>query len=207
MSDFTTAPANTLIVGMTRSGKSTAAIKFLLNSNPACRFLFDESSRWSRRLRLRPAYTAAECEAALVTRWVCFNPLRMFPDNYAAAFDWFCNWTFNCATRGPGEKILAIDELWLWVNNRVMPRNFRLCTQAGSEYGLRILALTQEPHNVNSSVVGQTTELICFRLQEPKAWDCVKALGADVERVKNLPLGSFISYNRLSGGSLAGRVF
>jgi hypothetical protein len=111
------------------------------------------------------------------------------------------------AQRGPGEKILAIDELWLWVNARTMPRNFQLCTQAGSEYGVRILALTQEPHRVNSSIIGQTTELICFRLQEPKAWDCVKALGADVEAVKNLPLGSFISYNRLSGGSLAGRVF
>lgn len=192
---------------MTRSGKTTFAVKYLLNIKPACRFLFDESSRWSRRLGVKPAYTAAECEAALVSRWVVFNPLRMFPDDYAAAFDWFCAWVYNCATRSPGEKILAVDELWQWVNNRTMPKNFRLCTQAGSEYGIRVFALTQEPHNVNSSVVGQTTELVCFRLQEPKAWDCIRELGADVEAVKQLPLGSFISLNRLSYGILSGRVF
>jgi hypothetical protein len=44
--------------------------------------------------------------------------------------------------------------------------------------------------------LAQTTELVCFRLQEPKAWDCIRDLGADVEPVKQLPLGNFISYNR-----------
>jgi glycine cleavage system aminomethyltransferase T len=68
-----------------------------------------------------------------------------------------------------------------------MPRNFRLCCQAGREYGIQLLLDTQEPHRVNFSVIGQTTELVCFRLQEPKAWDCIRALGADVERVKGLP--------------------
>ena len=206
MTDFIE-PANTLIVGMTGSGKTTLAIRYLLNIVPACRFLFDEGGRWSRRLPIRPCYTENECLAALATRWVLFNPARAFPDDYAAAFDWFCQFVYHCSTRGPGPKILAVSELWQWANERTMPRNFRLCTQAGREYGIQLLLDTQEPHRVNSSVIGQTTELICFRLQEPKAWDCIRELGADVEAVNNLPLGSFIGLNRISRGRLAGKLF
>jgi len=73
--------------------------------------------------------------------------------------------------------------------------------------GVQLLTGTQEPHRVNSSIVGQAAELVCFRLQEPKAWNCIRDLGADPDLVGALPLGSFVSYNRLSGGKLAGNCF
>jgi hypothetical protein len=47
----------------------------------------------------------------------------------------------------------------------------------------------------------------CFRLGEEKALDRITELEADRAAVQGLPLGSFISYNRLSGASLQGRVF
>lgn len=202
-------PANTLIVGMTGAGKTTAAIRYLINiePEPACRFLFDESSRWSRRLPFRPCFSLDECRAALPSRWVLYNPMREHPDDYAAAFEKFCDWVFKVSTRGPGPKILGVQELWQWCDSRTMPRAFRLCCQAGREYGIQLLLDTQEPHRINSSVLGQTTELICFRLQEPKSWDCIRDLGADVDKVKQLPLGQFIALNRLSGGTLCGKVF
>jgi hypothetical protein len=83
-------PANTLNVGMTGAGKTTFALRYLVNIEPACRFLFDESFRWSKRLPIRPCFSLAECERALATRWVLYNPLREFPSDYAAAFDVFC---------------------------------------------------------------------------------------------------------------------
>jgi len=73
--------------------------------------------------------------------------------------------------------------------------------------GVQLFTATQEPHRVNSSIVGQAPELVCFRLQEPKAWACIKDLGADADQVAALPMGSFVSYNRLSGGTLAGKLF
>lgn len=110
----------------------------------------------------------------------------MFPDDYAAAFDWFCHWVFNCAQHPARPEALYAG---------------------GLEYGVQLVSATQEPHRVNSSIVGQSGELVCFRLQEPKGWDCIAELGADVETVKALPPGSFVSYHRLSGGTLTRRVF
>ena len=193
---------------MSGSGKTWFARRFMINMpEPACRFLFDESSRWSKWLPIAPCFTWKECDAALARRWVLFNPARMYPDDYARGFDEFCQYVYSVSTGGPGAKILAVQELWQWCDARTMPRGFRLCTQAGREHGIQLLLDTQEPHRLNSSVLGQTTELVCFRLQEPKAWDCVRELGLDVDKVKSLPLGRFISLNRLSGATLSGRLF
>jgi hypothetical protein len=49
--------------------------------------------------------------------------------------------------------------------------------------------------------------LVCFKLLSPEALREVGKLGADRERIAALPLGSFVSYNRLSGATLAGRLF
>ncbi len=60
---------------------------------------------------------------------------------------------------------------------------------------------------VNASVTGSCTELVCFKLNAPDGLRTVCKLGAAPEVVAALPLGSFISCNRLSGGTLAGKLF
>jgi DNA helicase HerA-like ATPase len=202
-------PANTLIVGMTGSGKTWFARRYLINvePEPACRFLFDESSRWSKWLPIRPCFTWADCDAALPSRWVLFNPSKEYPDDYAKAFDQFCQYVYSASGGGPGSKILAVQELWQWCDARTMPRGFRLCTQAGREQGIQLLLDTQEPHRINSSIIGQTTELVCFRLDEEKALECIRGLRGEPETVMNLPLGQFIALNRLSRGTLHGKLF
>jgi hypothetical protein len=45
------------------------------------------------------------------------------------------------------------------------------------------------------------------RLDERLTLNEVKDLGGDPDAVRALPLGSFIAWNRLSGGNLSGRVF
>lgn len=202
-------PLHCLIVGMTQSGKTTFVLRYLLNCQPACRFIFDDMpgrKSFAAKLRARQCFTESELEAALASRWVLFNPSRMFPDDYAAGFDWFCQWVFKVAQRGPGLKILAVDELWQWADARSIPKGLRLCTQAGLEYGVQLVTSTQEPHRVNSSIVGQAGELVCFRLQEPKALDCIKALGADPARIAALPQFAFQAYHRQTGGQLAGKL-
>ncbi|HEX3626683.1 MAG TPA: hypothetical protein VH280_14815 [Verrucomicrobiae bacterium] len=200
-------PVHTTIVGMSGSGKTWFSRKYMINIEPACRFLFDESSRFSKWLPIRPCFTWAECDAALATRWVLFNPARMYPDNYAKAFDEFCQYVYAAADGGPGAKILAVQELWQWTDTRTIPRGLQICCQAGRERGVQLLLDTHSPQKINSAIIEQTTELVCFRLQSPKAWDCIRDLDVDVDAVKNLPLGQFIALNRLSGVTLSGRMF
>jgi hypothetical protein len=79
--------------------------------------------------------------------------------------------------------------------------------QAGREHGVELLKDTQRPELLNPALTGQCTELVCFKLASPEALNTIRKLGADRELVAALPPGSFISYNRLSGGTLTGRVF
>jgi hypothetical protein len=192
---------------MTGTGKTTFALRYLQRVPAACRFIFDDMGRAAVRLNTRPAFTANECEAALASRWVVFNPHRMFPGDTASAFRWFCQWSYDCARRGSGKKLLLVDELWQWCSPQVMPRELALVAQTGREENLELVTATQLPHKVNASITGQSTELVCFRLTEPLSLKRVEELGADWNRVAALPLGSFVSWNRLTGGTLAGRVF
>ena len=207
MADYTLPPAGTVIVGMQGSGKSTFAFRYLLNAPAACRFIFDDLGRAATRLRIRPAFTATELEAALATRWVVFNPHRMFPGDTKAAFRFFCWWVYCCSCRGLGKKLLLIDEIWQWQDNMQLPKELALVVQTGREENLELVCATQLPHKVNASITGQSTELICFRLSEPLALSRVAELGAERDVVAALPLGSFVSYDRVGTGKLAGKVF
>ena len=207
MGDYTLPPSLTLVVGMTGSGKSTFAYRYLINTPAACRFCFDDLGRAATRLKIAPVYTAAECEKALESRWVIYNPSRMFPGDNKSAFRWFCHWVYNVSRRGPGKKLLLVDEVWQWQNNLEMPRELAVVVQTGREENLELVCATQLPHKVNATVTGQATELVCFRLNEPLAVRCVTGLGADGEKINALPMGSFVTYNRLNGACLAGQVF
>jgi hypothetical protein len=87
------------------------------------------------------------------------------------------------------------------------PREPSLVVQIGREENLELVCCTQLPHKVNASITGQSTELVCFRLGEPLALNRVKELGASATKIERLPLGKWISWNRLSGAKLAGKVF
>lgn len=207
MSDFTLAPSNTGIVGMTGSGKTTFAIRYLLNAPAACHFIFDDYARASTRLKIPRHGTIPNLEKSLASRWSLFNPDVMFPGDRKAAFRWFCQWVYDTSRRGPGKKHVLVDEIWQHCTDNALPRELAVLSQMGREENIELIWATQRPELVNASITGACTELICFRLNEPDALRTVRALGADREAVAALPMGSFISYDRLHGGEFTGRVF
>ena len=207
MSDYTLPPCSTLLCGMTGSGKTTFALRYLLNVPAACRFVFDDLGQVAARLRVSQAATAAELEAALATRWVVFNPHRMFPGDAAAAFRYFCHWSFEASRRGPGKKVFLADEVWRWCSPQAIPRELAALSQMGRAENLELVVATQLPHKIHASITGQSTEWVCFRLQESLALAKVRELGADPAAVEGLPPGSFAAWNRMSGARLDGRLF
>lgn len=207
MSDYTLPPCSTLLCGMTGSGKTTFALRYLLNVQAACRFIFDDMGQVASRLKLPHATTAAQLEAALASRWVVFNPHLMFPGDDAAAFRFFCSWSFNCARRGPGKKVFLADEIWRFCSPQAIPKELATLAQMGRAENLELLTATQTPQKLHASITGQSTEAICFRLDERLAFGTVRDLGFSPDQVQALPLGSFIARNRLSRAELTGSVF
>ena len=218
MLDFSLEPQNTTIVGMTGSGKTTFVLRLMLNSATACNFVFDDENRTAPRLNLKPCYTANELENALATRWVVFNPSKMFTPNDSdrdlfatkrRAFRWFCHWMFQVCGRGPGEKIISLPEIWRFCTPDSIPPEFAMLMQMGRELNTHVVCDTQHPERMNASILGATTELVCFKLLGPvsESLKAVEKIGAQSEHVAALELGSFIAYNRLSGTMAAGKLF
>lgn len=211
---------------MTGSGKTTFVIRYVLNTGtpesgdapPACVFIFDDMNRVWPRLKIKPHYTAAELEAALATRLVCFNhelmfpllnfePSRGIPTPMHAAFRFFCRWVADVAGRGPGRKVVCLPEVWRFCTEDSLPPELALLAQAGREFGVELVLDTQRPETLNPSLTGQCTELVCFKLASKEALNAVRGMGADRDLVEGLPLGQFVAYNRLTGQQLQGRVF
>ncbi|MCU0783717.1 MAG: KAP family NTPase [Verrucomicrobia bacterium] len=214
MTDYTLPPQLTLVAGMTGSGKTTFVNAYLKAERAAaCRFIFDDLNRMWPRLAIPACYTLAQLEASLPSRWIAFNPLKLFPGDTKAALKWWCRWVFHCASRGPGKKMVVIPEVWRHCNPDTIPAELALLAQAGRELNVELIVDTQRPELVNGSITGAATELVCFKLIAGEALRAVEKLWADAGvacdrgKISALSLGQFLALNRLTGGTLAGRVF
>jgi hypothetical protein len=213
MPDFTLNPSCTVIVGMTGSGKTTFEIVYLLNSTFAAAFIFDDLNRIAPRIRVRPCYTAGELEAALASRWIVFNPSRMFPGDTKAAFRFFCRWAFLASQRGRGKKFFVAPEVWRHCTADSIPVELAMMSQAGREKHIELVVDTQQPEKLNDSIWNACTELVCFRLQT--GTDALRDMGrrgVDRSVIERLAPGEFVAFNRLAapdapGAQLSGRVF
>ena len=198
----------TLIAGVSCSGKTTFAIRHLLNApGVVCRFVFDPRGEFIQRLKSTPAALPDDLEADLAHGWVIYDPGGMFPGDPATALRFFCEWALLASARGGGRKILLIDEVWKYCNPNAIPPELATCVQEGRKCGMQNVFTTQRPHLVNGSITNETTELVSFRLQEESALKRVEFLGLSAVEVSGLPLGTFIAVNRDSGGMLRGKVF
>ena len=208
MSDWTLDPHVTLVFGAQKSGKTSFCFHYLLNVEAACIFIFDDRGQAQRRLGLKPCGTERECEAALATQWVCFNPYRMFDAvKLVDAFRWFCHWTLTVSRRGPGKKVLFADEAWQFMDSRSAPQELENIVRTGRAEDLELLLATHRPIEYPKNIRALVTEWVCFNTIDPHDLDEVRPYFAGVDRCAVLPKGQFIGYNRESGAELSGRLW
>ncbi len=208
MSDYSNPLVLTLVFGQGSSGKTTFCFRYLLNApGVACRFIFDDRGQAADRLKLKPANNLEQCEAAIASRWVCFNPIPMFGSKLPEALRWFCQWSFAVSRRGPGRKILYVDELWQWVDAHTLPDELADVVRTGRTEGLELLTATHSPRDYHRDIRRMVTEWVCFNCVEPADLDAVRPYFAGVDRCSSLPLGHFLAYSREHGTELAGQVF
>ena len=209
MPDYSLPSNVTLVFGQSSSGKTTFCFFYLLNVPAACRFIFDDRGQASARLKLKPCNTARECELAVPTRWVCFNPHVMFPGaRLADGFRWFCHWVFEVSKRGPGKKVLFVDEMWQWCDpRRDPPEELENVVRTGRVENLELLSATHSPREFHRNIRRLVTEWIGFNTVEEFDLEAIRPYWPGVDKVRTLPKGHFLAFNRESGAELAGRVF
>jgi len=204
----------TVCAGVSNSGKSTFALRYLVNADLAVRYIFDpapgewnaDQGEFSDRLGIRAAKDGYELGLALCRGWVCFDPHTLFPGRLTEAFDFFCDWAYQTSLRIPGQKILVVDEAWLYQTNQSIPLELQMIVQSGRKRGLALMITLQEPNRLNSALRNGVSEMVCFQLQSDLALKCVGDYGFKPEDLRALAPLHFISRNLDSGGELRGEV-
>jgi hypothetical protein len=210
MPDYSNPASITLVFGQGSSGKTTFVLRLLINApGVACRFIFDDRGQAADRLGLKLCNTAAQCEAALPSRWVCFNPHVMFPGpKLPDALRWFTRWTMDVSQRGPGNKILFIDEAWQWWDSRnAPPDEIQDVVRTGRIHGLKFVSATHSPREFHADIRRLVTEWVGFNTVEKKDLEAIRNYWPGVDKVATLQRGEFISYFRETSVETVGKLF
>lgn len=221
MSDWTLDPQVVLVFGAQKSGKTSYCFRYLLNADAVCRFIFDDRGQAQKRLKLKPCGTARECEEALKTGWVCFNPHVMFkpiddPDPRKRisakealqnAFKWFCDWMLKVSARGAGQKVFFADEVWQHMDARSVPVELEDSVRTGRAENLTVLLATHRPSEYHRNIRALVTEWVCFHTVDTNDLDAVRPYFSGVDCVATMPKGQFISYNREDGELIQARLW
>src|SRR5262245_56855138 len=112
----------TVCAGVSGSGKSTFVCRLLVNGDYSTVYLFDPEpgefdpniGEYAGRLGLQRARDAWELNLALCRGWVPFDPHTLFPGRMKEALIFLCDWAWETSVAIPGEKIIVIDEVWLY---------------------------------------------------------------------------------------------
>lgn len=221
MSDWTLSPHVGLAFGAQQSGKTSFCFRYLLNVwdfvPTSCVFIFDDRGQAQRRLKLRPCNTARDCEDALKTGWVCFNPHVMFrpdpakgisaTDALRNAFAWFCGWVLKASARGAGRKVFFADEVWQFMDARSVPYELEDLVRTGRAENISVMMATHRPSEYHRNVRALVTEWVCFNTKDENDLAAVRPYFKDVDRVAQFPKGQFVSYNREDGELRTGRLW
>lgn len=208
MPDYSNPNSLTLIFGQSSSGKTSLAFAYLLNVPAAVVLIFDDGGQASRRLKIKPCADLDDCEKALSTRIVCFNPYLRYPGSQVMdAFRWFLSWSYQISQRGPGRKVLFVDELWQWSDNRhAVPPELQNIVRTGRHHGLEFITATHNPREYHELIRSQATEFIAFNTIEPAQLDSIRPYWSGVDAASKLPRGQFLALNRNSGATVSGMM-
>jgi hypothetical protein len=197
-----------LLAGESGTGKTTFGLRYLVsNTDLTCRFLFDAEGEFADRLNLTPATTEEECNLAAEDGFVVFDPDGEFAGEHEKAFAWFCSWVFAKSSSMPGEKILFVDEVWMYCSPNAIPKPLAVCIQTGRKRGLATMFATQRPNRLNEAITNGVTECVVFRLQGDNALKTLAGIGVDVDEIPSLPDGAFLSVDLKTGKEERGRLW
>lgn len=195
----------TLVIGSSGTGKTTFALRYLLNSKASAVFIFDPIGEFSGRLGIPAARNGFEIQTSLLTGWVCFDPSALFPGDDAEGFNFFCEYAYQVSERFPGRKIFVVDEVQSYMKPQSIPAELKELIEKGRKRELEILGMSQRPNEVNGALMNQATEIVSFALGSVNDGSALERQGFSAEELRGLPDRSFVARTR-RGGELRGVI-
>jgi hypothetical protein len=216
MIDLATSRKRSVIVvaGVSSYGKTTFALRYLVNASFSARFLFDpdpgefnpDKGEFADRLGLPAAHNLYDLALGLVRGWIPFDPHELLPGQMEAAFNFFCEFAWNKSLELPGEKIIVAQDAYKYCTPQMMPLPLKTIVQSGSKRRLCLLVDTQEPQRLNSTIKSGMSEVVCFRLQGDGPLSFAEEFGFNRAEIENLDKWHFVARNLDSGGELRGKI-
>ena len=199
----------TCIFGAGETGKTTFAIRYLLNAKKvSCRFVFDPDGEFSDRLKIKPCSTPLEIEVGIRQGWVLLDPATLYGGDTERALADFCVLALQFSAALPGRKLFVVDEVWRHCSTRSLPPELLEVVKTGRKVALQSVFITQEPRELNETLLAEGTEFVCFRLQGLNSLGKLADYGMPKqEELPTIKRGHFVAWNKQSGVTLTAKLF
>ncbi len=205
---FAACASVTLVCGATGTGKTSFAVRYLLNTRADCVFVFDPEGEFAARLRVPPARSPIELESQLLRGWVCFDPSQIFGGDLRGGFAFFCEWAIRMSERMASKrKIFVVDELWRYCHPGKIPKELAEIVNAGRGRRLELLAIIQRPNRIHADILSQVTEFVGFHLSSSSSLDTIEhEFEISPQDMRHLPKFHFIGKDMVQGGTFRGSL-
>lgn len=204
---FTHRPTKVGIFGNSGYGKSQYQLRLALASRAHYKFVFDHKREFETLAGAIPCSTTAEIDAAVPTGWIVFNPHRLFPGKLPEAFDFFCDYSWQCAEALGHTKLFVADELALLTEGS-KPQPLCRIMEDGRSVALDCAMTSHGPNALHNRIRTQFTEIVTFCQKSAPALEVMeREYNFDPLKVSGLDRGEFIAQNLETGRFQGGRVF
>lgn len=199
-------PWHCLLTGQSGSGKTTLACELLRRKPADVRFIFDHVGNVASRLGIEPVYEPELVPHLIPSGWVVFDPSRKFPGDFQKAAEWFADVAFYASHKLDGYKLWFCDELQFFTPRGFAPKPFRRIFEAGRNYGLHGMIVSQAPGQIPVDIRQQFTEVVTFHHSDPTILDRLGEWGFDREAVCGLQKFEFVARAVQRGVESRGKV-
>lgn len=200
-----------LFCGTTGTGKTTLALKMLLESKAHWKIVFDPEKQWARRIGGFSATRPADIARALAqSHSVCVDLTDLFRGNKAAQFDWICEFAWQFSGSYRGNKLFVFDDFKDYIpqnDQKFQAHRIAEIAGAGRRRGMDIFALSRTVTEAASSWRAAMSDVYAFQQASGRKADALEdEFGIDSESVQRLKQGEFLHLNVPTGKLLPGKV-
>jgi energy-coupling factor transporter ATP-binding protein EcfA2 len=186
-----------LITGASGTGKSTFARRLALNSLGDGKYgrlvVFDHDGEFSLRSGIEPAYdTEALVRQYTETHIAVYDPSEMYPGDSDTAWDFWCDWVFECGHCYDGITLGYCDEIQLFVGTDNLSQQFQQLVETGRRWGIDFIAISQQYNLVHNRLRNQTSHLVSFRQRDARVFQALEERGILQSDVEGLPDGHWV---------------